>query len=328
MPFSQIRGQSHAVDYLKRSLVNRRIAHAYLFSGPEGVGKKTTAIALAQALNCQTPENNDACGDCLACRKIAVNTHPDVQHIGPDGQSIKIEQIREHLQREVILKPLEGKTKLYTLDPADAMTLESANSILKLLEEPPENVVIVLISSRPFSLLETIRSRCREIRFRALEKKVLTSWLVTRLEISSEEAATLAMLSGGRPAEALRLADPELQELRHKVLGMVREIQPGQWPVLANQLGDYRTELPEIFSFLLTWYRDLLVLLKKGGQGVIINRDQMEALEQAVRQETAEALVEKCSVLLHALEQLKRNVNSQLLLENLFIRLERPLQGI
>jgi len=321
MSFSSIQGQSYAIKYLQHSLQQGRIAHAFLFAGPEGVGKRATAKALAQAMNCLSPVDNDACGVCTACRKIENSNHPDVHWIIPDSQTIKIEQIRESLQREAVLKPLEGKTKLYILDPADSLTLEAANSLLKLLEEPPANVVIILVTSQPFSLLETIRSRCQEIRFHPVERRVLTQWLSQRLNCSPAEAITLAMLSGGRPAEALRLADPDQKALRDQVLRVLQTIQPGNWAVLAEQLEEQRSELPETFMFMLSWYRDLFILASGGDEELVMNRDRWPELQTALQGETPESLQHKCQSVLRAMEQLKRNINVQLLLENMFIQL-------
>jgi DNA polymerase III subunit delta' len=328
MPFHSIRGQKHALEYLRRSIQNQRVAHAFLFTGPEGVGKRTTAIALAQVLNCQETENQDACGLCNTCRRIEEGLHPDVHSIVPDGQSIKIEQIRETVQREAILKPMEGKNKVYILDPANALTLEAANSLLKLLEEPPANVVLILVTTQPFALLETIRSRCQEIRFHPVEKEAMKQWLEARLSCTEAQAATLAMLSGGRPAEALRLADEEQKGLREQVLQLVQQSKDLEWEACAQQLGELRAELPEIFGLLLTWYRDLLVLVQGGEKALIINQDHWEALQRSATQESAEGLQEKCRSVLQAAEQLKRNINVQLLLENLFLRLNNPLQAI
>ncbi|MBN1594923.1 DNA polymerase III subunit delta' [candidate division FCPU426 bacterium] len=323
MPFSGMAGQTQAVAFLRRSLQHGRAAHAYLFTGPEGVGKRTAALSLAQALNCPSPQAGDACGVCLACRKIQEAIHPDVHWIVPDGQNIKIEQIREHMQREAFLKPLEGRTKFFGIDPAEALTTEAANSLLKLLEEPPQDVVVVLLSNQPFLLLETVRSRCQEVRFHPLARSVLASWLGQRLGCSAAEAETWAMLSGGRPAEALRLADAEHQELRGRVLGMLQHFPQEDWAVLANRWEEERADLGEALEYMLTWYRDLLVLAHHGDPELVWNRDQADMLRQAVAKEGADSLFAKCRLLVDTMDALKKNMNIQLLLENVFMQLGR-----
>jgi DNA polymerase-3 subunit delta' len=230
MPFAAIEGQERAVNYLKRSIAQGRLGHALLFTGPEGVGKKSTALALAQALNCEHPQAQEACGVCVSCRKIMDLHHPDVQLIVPDGQFIKIDQIREQVQHQVLLNPMEGNVKVYIIDAADSMTVEAANSLLKILEEPPGFVVLVLVATQPFLLLDTIRSRCQEVRFNPVEADVLASWAAQRLELGTAEAMTLARLSGGRPAEVLRLAADEVRSLRRTVVDLLQENRKtGQW---------------------------------------------------------------------------------------------------
>jgi DNA polymerase III subunit delta' len=323
MPFDSIVGQNSAREYLHRSLTRGRLAHALLFSGPEGVGKRTTALALAQALNCQASQNHKACGTCPACRKISEGVHLDVQLIIADNHYIKIEQIRESLQRGAIFQPLEGKTKVFILDPADSMTIEAANSILKILEEPPQNLVIVLITNQPFALLETIRSRCQEVRFQPVAKDELTSWLQMRLGCLENEAATLAMLSGGRPAEALRLADQDQKELRCQVLELVLQPKPRAWLAKAKVFENLHIDLQEIMAFLLGWYRDLLVLANNGDTELIINRDRLADLQATMPTQTREAWAMKYRAVLKAGEQIKKNINAQLLMENMFLQLSR-----
>ncbi|MCK5217982.1 DNA polymerase III subunit delta' [bacterium] len=321
MPFSEIKGQPRAIEYFKRSVRNKRLGHAFLFIGPEGVGKRATALALAQALNCSKPAQGEACGECPACRKITQNGHPDVRIIEPEGQFLKIDQIREQLQRDAILKPMEGSIKLYILDSAEKLTLEAANSLLKLLEEPPPAVILVLITIQPFVLLETIRSRCQTVRFQPLETKVLSAWLRERLNCQADQAQALAMQSGGRPAKALRLADENMQALRNRVLGMLQQLGPNDWAEVAVQWGEQRVELPEMLAILLSWFRDLIILSNRASHELIMNSDRLTELEAALLGESPESLGEKCQAVLTAIHQIKKNINTQLLLEVLFMKI-------
>lgn len=321
MPFSAVWGQPQAVDFLKRAAAQSRVAHAYLFSGPEGVGKRTTALAFAQALNCLEPKAGDACGTCAACRKIAARSHPDVMWLEPEGQAFKIEQVREVLQRNLRWKPLEGRTRVFALDQADALTAEAANSLLKVLEEPPEAVVIVLITSQPFALLPTIRSRCQEIRFRPLDAEVLAQWLVAEHGLPQANAAALARLSDGRPAEALRLSEPEVQEVRNRVLDLAAALPgPEAWPELAAAMEEWQGEAVEPLVFLLTWFRDRLVLAQGGPQRLAVNQDRL-ALLAAAPHETPEALWDRCRLILQALDWKAQNLNPQLLLEQVWMKI-------
>jgi len=154
----QVVGHEWAVELLKRSLTNGRVAHAYLLTGPPQIGKTTLALNFAQALNCQNPEG--PCGECLSCRKIAHGTHPDVRVIEGQGGTIKIDQIRA-LQRQAALSCTEGRWKVFILRQMERATTEAANCLLKTLEEPPAHVILVLTASEADALPPTIVSRCQ-----------------------------------------------------------------------------------------------------------------------------------------------------------------------
>lgn len=327
MPFASITGQDRAISFLQQSLTQQRLAHTLLFSGADGVGKKTTALALAQALNCQTPVLGDSCGVCLACKKITDRNHPDVKVIEPDGQRIKIDQIRDEVQHQVHLRPLEGKYKVYIINEAESMTVEAANSLLKILEEPPATVMIILITSQAYQLLDTIQSRCQEIRFNPIAVEPLSQWLVKQLEIDPVQAQTLAMLSEGRPAEALRLAEPDSQRMRQTIIQTLLVRTPGEWDKLALQLGEFKNELTEILTLMLSWFRDLLVIQQEPESGLVVNQDFKQDLIKMVSQESQSSLIHKCQLIMQALTQSKRNINQQLLLEVLLMRLMRSSQA-
>ncbi|NTV52061.1 MAG: DNA polymerase III subunit delta' [Candidatus Firestonebacteria bacterium] len=321
MPLRDLQGQEAGVEQLRRAWQHDRVPHALLFTGPEGVGKRTAALALAQVLNCREPRVDDACGECLSCRKIAAGNHPDVRCLEPDGAHLKIGQIREDLQHDAVLKPLEGRRKVYLLDPAESLTPEAANSLLKILEEPPETVVLILISAQPFALLDTIRSRCQEIRFFPLPALRLAPWLQGKLGISAEDALALARLSGGRPAEALHMSEPEAREFRARVLGWAFAGRERTWSVWAKDLGAEPEEVTEAFGVLLSWYRDLLLLAHRASRELLLNVDHAEKMPPALADETPETLLAKCRALLAARDQLSRNVNTQWVLEVLGLAL-------
>ncbi len=322
MPFSSIEGQDRAINYLKRSLGQARLGHALLFTGPEGVGKKATALALAQVLNCQDQQGQDACGVCSACKKIMDHHHPDIQVVAPEGQYIKIDQIREQVQHQVLLNPMEGRVKVYIIDAADSMTVEAANSLLKILEEPPSFVVLVLIATQPFLLLDTIRSRCQEVRFHPLPISLMATWVQQHLGLGKLEALALARLSGGRPAEAQRLAGTEAQSLRRLVIEQLREtFNSGRWAQATQALMETRSELPEALGMMLSWFRDVLLLSAGGPQELVVNVDYLDELNHWAQAAPQTRWAQDCQLILTAINQLKRNINLQLMLDVLLMRL-------
>jgi len=194
MSFSSIIGHDRPVSILKRAIQNNAVAHAYLFSGEQGIGKRLTALAFAAALNCQAYGPEGACGACPSCRMSAAGAHPDVRIVMPESHDeqllatlnskeaakasdeIKIDQIRR-AQESISLRPSEGRKKVLIVDSAEAMNDAAQNAFLKTLEEPPGDSLIILISAMPQSLLPTIRSRCQELKFQPLPRPVLAEEL-------------------------------------------------------------------------------------------------------------------------------------------------------
>src|SRR5215471_4451550 len=148
MPFSSLVGNERIKRLLRRAVAEDRVGQSLIMAGPRGVGKHQFALALAQAVNCERPVNGDACGKCLSCRKVANHEHSDVQTITPDGQFIRIGQMRE-MSRETQFRPYEGRRRVSIIDDADRLNQQASNSILKVLEEPPESSLLVLVTSKP-----------------------------------------------------------------------------------------------------------------------------------------------------------------------------------
>ena len=175
MPFQNIWGHEKQVSILQSAMARNRMPHAYLFCGMEGVGKKTTALVVAKAMNCQKGRF-DACDTCPSCLKIDHRNHPDVIRIEPEGQFIRIQEIRD-LQDQMKFRPFEGGKRVIILVDADKMNSIAANALLKTLEEPTRNNFLILISSRPYQLPMTILSRCQQLRFNPLNRETVFQYL-------------------------------------------------------------------------------------------------------------------------------------------------------
>jgi len=194
--FKNILGQQKAVLSLQAQLRTNRIAQAYLFAGPEGVGRKKTAIEVAKALNCRDKEQIEPCDECPSCRKIDKNIHPDVHLIDfawqaglleekPEQQTqIKIDVIRE-IQREISLKRFEGNYKVFIIDQAEKMSQSAMNCLLKTLEEPPENSLLILVTTSQDMLTQTIISRCQIIKFNRLMDSIIHKILTEKFNLST-----------------------------------------------------------------------------------------------------------------------------------------------
>ncbi len=208
MSFKDVIGHTKPIELLKRAILHDKVVHSYLFLGNEGIGKKWVALQFAKALNClgRSAGEADACDQCLSCRKIDDRLHPDVLVLEPEGQTLKIEQVRQ-MQRELAYKPYEGNRRVCILSEADRMAPNMSNALLKTLEEPPLHTVIILLAQSPRALLPTILSRCQQIFFNPLPFPALTRWLVEEKGLNPREAHLLVSLSEGSPGKALRLQE-------------------------------------------------------------------------------------------------------------------------
>ncbi len=320
MTFDSIIGHERQKNILRQALSNRRIAHAYLFEGPDGIGKRLVALAMARSLLCET---GTGCGDCTPCRKVDHNNHPDIHLLDADGATIKIDQVR-NLQKELALKPLEGIYKICLIDGAEQFNPAAANALLKTLEEPQPHTLIILLSSRPESLLATIRSRCQRLPFQRLPKQRLAEVLANRLELDEVQANVLAALSDGSFKKALGQNRELYLERRRELIRSLSALSSGSIiPLfkLAEELAGDKDILPDILEIFQAFYRDLLLLKHGRPQTDLVNQDLQEALHRHLEQETTESLLQKLRALETGRYHLQRNVNRQLAMEIMLLRM-------
>ncbi|GDY09788.1 MAG: DNA polymerase III subunit delta' [Planctomycetota bacterium] len=227
MIWDSIRGHGERVEWFRRTLRRGRLSHAYVFAGPDGVGKRLFARTLAQCLFCQRHSNEEllACGECSACKQVMAGSHPDLHEVsrkaGKSEFTIDLflgpseNRGREGLCYDLSRLPMAGDRKIAIIDDVSAMNVEAANAFLKTLEEPPPKALIVLIADNLDALLPTIRSRCQTVRFDPLSSRDIAELLVQQeLVAEPAEAVALAELSGGSLTVATQLLDSALRELR------------------------------------------------------------------------------------------------------------------
>ncbi|MCM8795561.1 MAG: DNA polymerase III subunit delta' [Candidatus Omnitrophica bacterium] len=320
MLFKNIYGQDKACKILEAHLREGRLASAYLFIGPDGIGKKLLAKRLAQILNCE----NDfkGCQECVSCRKIENNQHPDIHIIDPtpDETQIKIECIRQ-MQREINLKPYEGKAKVFIINDAHKLNPDSSNALLKVLEEPPKNSLIILVTARPNLLFKTIISRCQIIKFSSLSREKLEGILRKDYRLDSRLAHLLAYFCEGRIGYALRLLK-EKRILEDKNQFMDMFFSPRRI-VLENKLLEDKDQLRYLLNILVTFLRDIY-LLKMGLSPLeLINFDRKTELSVLAEHFSFMDLDHIFNFISDAFLYLEENVNPRLLLAYLKMELWR-----
>ena len=267
-------GHQQLVAQLQRTVESGRIAGAYLFVGPAGVGKEKVAHYFSRLIFCQQEaEPPQVCGECLACRKMDSGNHPDLQVVRPEGSLLKIGQIRE-LQRQVIYEPLEASRKIYILVDVDRMNAEAENCLLKTLEEPPAASVLILLTSNVQALLPTTRSRCQILQFHALPTQELADILVDQFSVAPEQAVTLAIAAGGAIEKALTYLEKGTVSTQ-EVPAILQETNR----LAAFKLAEDFKDNPEALDNLVTWYRDLLFLQQGAPSELITHNYALQELQ-------------------------------------------------
>jgi DNA polymerase-3 subunit delta' len=308
-------GHKEVVERLKNALHSGRIANAYIFSGPSNVGKEFVAINFAKALNCLS-EGDDSCNECIACRKIDDGNYADVMMIRPEGTRLKIDQMRS-LQRRGSYRAMEGKYKVYIITEAEKMTAEAANSLLKTLEEPPGNMVLILLTSSYSSLFQTIRSRCQSVKFSLVPQKLLSDELIRRFGLSDSKAKWIALRSQGKVSKALELMEKDSESAEDEVLESFLDLI---WKNKASLLHIFKKaeslgKMQEPFDILLSWYRDLLLVKQGCSQDLLIHSDKKRDLEKMASAYSEIRIERYIRNILRTQNLIQRNVNPNLALE-------------
>ena len=337
--FSQIKGQKRAIQFLKRVIASGKIPHAYLFTGIPGVGKTSTALAFAQALNCQAPFNEEGCGECRACKQIMHNNFSDLIHIKPDDQNIKIEQIR-NLNRNLCFKPVSGRYRVSIIHQAETMTEEAANAFLKTLEEPPPGNVLILKVIEPLDLLETIVSRCQKIPFRPLMVPNIQEILINEAHIEEENALILANISEGSVGYAIEMWENDFLHQREEAIS--RLIQLASIPVVdaldmaleytskakkADTIGKRSRFLFDLIGLWKTWFRDLIAV-NLGGTDTLLNFDYSRTIKKTACHFHVDSLIRGFFMLDQAQKDLRGTRNLDLLMENLVLNLNKISKAV
>ena len=317
----RLHGQQLPVQTLERSLTEGRTHHAYLFTGPAHLGKATLAVQLAQALNCDA--DAPPCGECPSCKRIADGNHADVRLISLGGEagSIGIGVVREIIN-SAHLHPYEGRTRVFIITEADLLTRDAANALLKVLEEPPDDVVLILVGNSLDNQLPTVRSRCQTLHFRPLPVNEVARILQDEHGVSTEQAEVLARLSRGCVGWAIAATgDDALYASVHQRMEQIVDAIEGGLEERFSYAGELARRLDrdrgagreELFLWL-RWLRDIM-LIQQGHGGSITNLSWREMLERHAAALQPADVVRWAHNVTRTIEALERNANVRLALD-------------
>ena len=318
--------QPTVLKMLKNSLVKNRVAHAYLLEGIRGTGKREIALLLTKSLFCESIiDQYTPCENCNNCRRINHGNHPDVHIVEPEGLSIKVDQIR-NLQVEFSKKGLESLKKVYLLVHADKMSVSASNSLLKFLEEPHPGTVAFLLTEQPQKILPTILSRCQILTFHPLSPQVMVKQLVEN-GVEPQKAPLLAQLTNSLD-EALKLnVDEWFAQAQKIVVKLYEVLKKNPLEAMVTLQGEWfshfreKEQIHRGLDLLLLIFKDLLYI-QLDKQEQIVFREESERLQQFALQTSGRRISDQMSAILDAKRKLERNMNPQLMMEQLVLKLQ------
>ncbi len=337
---TKLLGNNQIKDAFKQMSAKQRVPRSLLFAGENGVGKKLFALELAKTFLCQNPIDFQACDECSACKratkftfptstekddneKIFFSEHADVGFIKHAGKFITVKQIRE-LEREANFRPFEGKARFFIIDDADRMNEQSQNALLKTLEEPAATTYIFLITSRPMSLLQTIRSRCQTIRFAPISAGEIEQFLLTDGKVSQDDAQLLSKLSLGSIGRARSLDLDKFRDQRDKMIKVLHGIYKQNRAVLLRTTEEIcDTKLKDDYENYLIILQTLIhdVWSLKNGAENVVNIDVGSQLRGLANAFTSKSLANSITEIETLRENLTVNINKKIATDNLFLKM-------
>ena len=321
MPFSDVFGHKPILSWLARQVASGTMSHAYLFLGPEGVGKRFVAQHVAQAMHCESPVKGEGCGRCVRCQLVTRGQHPDVRLVGvpEDKQQIVIEQIRE-LQHWLALTPFHGGRKIAIIDEADTMQEPAASALLKTLEEPPPTAILILVASHESRLLPTIVSRCTKLHFGPLGTEELRRALEAR-QIAPDRAQAVARRAAGRLGRAIQLAASPAWERTSQVLqDWAATTEQGHLePTLA---GRPRPEVEEALEAIAAWYHDAVLVQLGADPALLVYPDHLAETRTLATRWSLPQLLEAIEQVYQTRALVQQRVNSRTAIATLIAKLQ------
>ncbi len=325
MGFDHIRGHERVLKILSRTIESDRLSHAYIFMGPDGIGKRLVAKAFAKMLLCSSG-GAQSCDVCSSCRQVEAGTHPDLHVVEPEKGTVPVDSIRG-LQQELSRTSFAGRYKVCIVDEAEKMNDASQNSLLKTLEEPTPETLLVLITGQPYQLLPTVRSRCQQVTFEPLATSVAAELIREKKSVDEATATLLASVTGGSPGKALSIDISDFEGLRERLVHGFGQDQGKELFSLAEELSREKETLDFRINLVRLWFRDLMIYKLYQGEEHLINRDKLEEIVAQSRLWSVEHLLNGLFWIEEHALSLEANVSPRLSMETLVLRMAPGAQS-
>lgn len=326
--FQDVVGHRDIIKYIQAAVTSDAVSHAYIINGERGSGKKLLANLFAMSLQCQNREaDGDACGKCQSCKQAMNQNQPDivcVTHEKPG--SIGVDDVREQINNDIIVKPYSSKYKIYIVPQADLMTEQAQNALLKTIEEPPAYAVVILLTENADTLLSTIRSRCVMLKLKNIKDDLIRKYLMEQMQIPDYQAEVCAAFAQGNMGRAIMLATSdhfnEIKEEAIQLLKYINEMEIHEIVAAIKKINEYKLEVSDYFDIISIWYRDVLIYKATKNVDRVVFSDQLKFIKEQAKRSSYEGIEKILDALETAKTRLKANVNFDLVMELLLLTIK------
>ena len=330
--FHDIVGQEQIKEHMKNALSTGKISHAYIISGEKYAGKEFVAKVFAMALQCEERSKGNLsmvpCQKCHACRQALSDNQPDIIKITHEKtpNSISVDDVREQISGNVVIKPYSSPHKIYIMPEAEKMTQQAQNALLKTLEEPPEYAVILLLTSNINGLLPTILSRCVVLNMKPVSDQLVRKYLMEELRVTDYKADVCVAFARGNLGKAKSLASSEeFENVKNEALSMlkyIRDMEINEIVAGVKHISEYKLNINDYLDIILIWYRDALLFKATSDINRLVFREESSALRKVASRCSYEGIENVIQALEKAKRRLDANVNTDLTLELLFLTIQ------
>lgn len=324
--FQDVIGHEHLVEHLQSAIAMGKVSHAYIFDGEKGAGKNFLADIFASALQCESKEQKP-CGVCTSCKQAEGRNHPDIIRVTHEKpNTISVDDIRQQLCSDVLIKPYKGPYKVYIVDEAEKLNVQAQNALLKTIEEPPAYAVILLLTTNAESFLPTILSRCVTLHLKPTKDSQVRKYLMEQVKIPDYQADICVAFAQGNIGKARRLAlSEEFGQMKDHAIHLVKYIQEMEISELIDsmeKLTEFKTDISDYLDLLMVWYRDVLLYKATWNPSSIVFSDEIHTIRKMATQSSYEGIEKILNALDKAKSRLAANVNFNLTMELLLLTMK------
>ena len=328
--FQDIVGQEQIKEHMNNAIKTGKISHAYIINGEQFSGKEFIAKIFAMALQCEKrgEEGTEVpCQSCHSCKQALSDNQPDIIRVTHEKpNTVSVDDVRNQISGDVSVKPYSSPYKIYIMNEAEKMTTQAQNAILKTLEEPPEYVIIMLLTTNLNALLPTILSRCVVLNMKPVPDSLVRKYLMEELQITDYKAEVCVAFARGNLGKARQLAFSEgfenVKERALSILKYVQDMELYEMVAAANQIREFKLDRSDLIDIMMVWYRDVLLFKATNDMNHLVFREEASALRQAARRSSYEGIETVLEALEKAKKRLDANVNPDLVMELLFLTMK------